>query len=56
KSLQLGNAEFISKKLNKPVVYNFRDKDIFFGGEGAPLVPIFHKAIFATKKKKYSCC
>ncbi len=50
KSIQLGNAELISKKLNKPVIDNFRKKDISLGGEGAPLVPIFHKAIFSKKK------
>ncbi len=51
KSIQLGNAEFISKTLNIPVIDNFRKKDISLGGEGAPLVPIFHKAIFSKKKK-----
>ena len=56
KSIQLGNTELISKELNKPVVYDFRKSDILLGGEGAPLVPIFHKAIFFKKKKKYNCC
>ena len=51
KSIQLGNAEFISKEFNKPVIYDFRKNDILLGGEGAPLVPIFHKAIFSKKKK-----
>ena len=53
KSLQLGNAELISKEFNKPVVNDFRQSDILLGGEGAPLVPIFHRAIFSKKKKKY---
>ena len=51
KSFQLGNAELISKEFNKPVIYDFRKNDILLGGEGAPLVPIFHKAIFSKKKK-----
>ena len=51
KSLQLGNAELISKKFNKPVVDDFRKSDILLGGEGAPLVPIFHRAVFSKKKK-----
>ena len=51
KSIQLGNGKFISKELNKPVIDNFRKSDILLGGEGAPLVPIFHKAIFSKKKK-----
>ena len=51
KSLQLGNAELISKEFNKPVVDDFRKSDILLGGEGAPLVPIFHRAIFSKKKK-----
>ncbi|MFL2678834.1 MAG: anhydro-N-acetylmuramic acid kinase [Alphaproteobacteria bacterium] len=50
-SLQLGDAKFLSKKIGKPVVVNFRNKDISMGGQGAPLVPIFHKAIFSKKKK-----
>ena len=51
KSIQLGDAELISKELNKPVIYDFRKSDILSGGEGAPLVPIFHRAIFSKKKK-----
>ena len=50
-SLQLGDYSFISKTLNKKVVANFRDKDISLGGEGAPLVPIYHQAIFSKKNK-----
>ena len=50
KSLQLGNAKLISKKFNKPVVDDFRKSDILLGGEGAPLVPIFHRAVFSKKK------
>ena len=51
-SIQLGDLRLISKKIGKPVVGNFRSNDISFGGEGAPLVPIFHKAIFSKNKKK----
>ena len=47
----MGDAELISKEFNKPVVDDFRKSDILLGGEGAPLVPIFHRAIFSKKKK-----
>ena len=51
-SIQLGDPFFIAKKTNTPVIANFRIKDIKMNGEGAPLVPIYHKAIFAKSKKK----
>ena len=51
-SIQLGDPFFIAKKTNTPVIANFRIKDIKMNGEGAPLVPIYHKAIFAKPKKK----
>ena len=47
-SLQLINSKKISDFFKVKVVSNFRQKDIINGGEGAPLVPIFHAAI-----KKY---
>ena len=49
-SVQLGEGELLSKKTERPVVYNFRENDIKNGGEGAPLTPIFHKLL----AKKYS--
>ena len=33
------------------VVANFREEDMRCLGEGAPLVPIYHKAIFFKKRK-----
>ncbi len=49
-SIQLGNAMKLSNYLKIPFVYNFRQADLDCGGQGAPLVPIYHKAIFLDKK------
>ena len=49
-SIQLGNAKTLSNYFNIPFVSNFRQADIDCGGQGAPLVPVFHKAIFFDKK------
>ena len=51
-SIQLGDAKILSKKLNKLIISNFRDNDIKEGGQGAPLVPIFHQNFFSEKNKK----
>ena len=50
-SIQLGDPKILAKTINIPVVANFRNRDIKNLGEGAPLVPIFHKAIFSKTAK-----
>ncbi len=50
-SVQLGDPKILAKKINIPVVANFRSRDIKNLGEGAPLVPVYHKAIFSKPKK-----
>ncbi len=47
-SVQMGDASLLSQLLKKKVIYNFRANDIKNSGEGAPLVPIYHKLL--TKK------
>ncbi len=37
---QIGCGSTIAAILNKPVVYDFRQKDVAFGGQGAPMVAI----------------
>lgn len=47
-SLQIGDPSRISARTGRPVVADFRRADIALGGEGAPLVPAFHHAVFAA--------
>ena len=44
-TVQLGDGAALSKALSVPVVYDFRGADMEKGGQGAPLVPIFHRAL-----------
>ncbi|MCE2950577.1 MAG: anhydro-N-acetylmuramic acid kinase [Alphaproteobacteria bacterium] len=52
-SLQLGDPSFLANALGCSVIYNFRQRDVGAGGQGAPLVPIFHQAL---KGKLSGCC
>jgi anhydro-N-acetylmuramic acid kinase len=44
-TVQLGNGPALAARLGIPVVYDFRAADVAAGGQGAPVVPIFHRAL-----------
>ncbi len=51
-SKQLGDGKLLSQLTKKKVVYDFRQNDLKYGGQGAPLAPIYHKIIVRHFKKK----
>ena len=44
-TLQLGDGQVLADGIGVDVVYDFRTADVKAGGQGAPLVPIHHKAM-----------
>ena len=52
-SLQLGDGKLLSQLTKKIIINNFRQNDIDNGGQGAPLVPIFHRLISNIINKKF---
>ena len=49
-TLQIGNPALIAELTNITTIADFRRADIAAGGQGAPLVPAFHQAIFSNPK------
>jgi anhydro-N-acetylmuramic acid kinase len=49
-TIQFGDGELMAKELKIKVVYDFRSGDVANGGQGAPLVPIFHFALAKQQK------
>jgi anhydro-N-acetylmuramic acid kinase len=50
-TMQIGNPWILSRDLQLPVVSDFRRCDIAGGGQGAPLVAMFHRALFSSEPR-----
>ena len=53
---QMGDGKYLSSLVRIPVISNFRYRDICLGGQGAPLIGIWHKALLNNLNNiKYPC-
>jgi len=50
-TLQIADPNIIAARTNIVTVADFRRRDVALGGQGAPLVPAFHRAVFANHKE-----
>jgi anhydro-N-acetylmuramic acid kinase len=44
-TLQIGDGRALAARLGIAVIYDFRAADVASGGQGAPLAPVFHRAL-----------
>jgi anhydro-N-acetylmuramic acid kinase len=51
-TVQLGDGAALAQMLKIPVVYDMRADDVAAGGQGAPLVPVFHQALVQSSPKE----
>lgn len=51
-TVQLGDGSALAKRLAVPVVYDVRANDVATGGQGAPFVPVYHRALAASVSER----
>jgi anhydro-N-acetylmuramic acid kinase len=51
-TVQLGLGEVLARRLGVPVVHDMRAADVAAGGQGAPLVPAYHRALASRLKER----
>jgi anhydro-N-acetylmuramic acid kinase len=44
-TVQIGDACALAKAIHIPVMHDFRAADVAAGGQGAPLLPVYHRAL-----------
>src|SRR5690348_11632898 len=50
-TVQLNNPARVAEKADMQIVADFRSRDVAAGGQGAPLVPAFHAALFGRRDR-----
>jgi anhydro-N-acetylmuramic acid kinase len=51
-TVQIGDANALAKAIHIPVMHDFRAADVAAGGQGAPFVPVYHRALAQSLERE----
>jgi len=51
-TVQIGDAAALAKAIHIPVMHDFRAADVEAGGQGAPFVPVYHRALAQSLERE----
>ena len=51
-TVQIGDATALARAIHIPVMYDFRAADVEAGGQGAPFVPVYHRALAQSLERE----
>ena len=51
-TVQIGNAAALARAIKIPVMHDFRAADVEAGGQGAPFVPVYHRALAQSLQRE----